>query len=253
MILDNYVVVRNLFLTDNIFLLTVKAPEIAGKFQPGQFCNIKVSESLIPLLRRPFSVSDVREDEISFMIAVTGEGTKILSLKKPGEHVNILGPLGHGFKIDKNFDLGIIVSGGIGIAPFPFLIKRLKDSGKEIVVFNGARTSKELVKLNTEKEFISTDDGSEGFEGNVIELLNSQKNILDGKKVKIFGCGPHPMLAGLQKFCARENIECEISVESNMACGFGICQGCPVHSAKEDKYYLICKDGPVFNSNEIIL
>ncbi len=253
MTIDNYVIVRNQILTDNIFHLTVNAPEIARNSQPGQFCNIKVSETVIPLLRRPFSISDVSGDEISFMISITGEGTKILSRKSTGDRINILGPLGHGFNFTENYDVAVIVSGGIGIAPFPFLIRKLKDHGKEIIAFNGARTSKELIKLNGVKEIFSTDDGSEGFSGNVIELLHNQKEIFDGKAVKIFGCGPHPMLKGLKEFCAGEKINCEISIESNMACGFGICQGCPVHSAKEDKYYLICKDGPVFNSEEIEL
>ncbi len=253
MIIDNYVVVNNQKLTENIFLLTVNAPEIAAISKPGQFCNIKVSESFIPLLRRPFSISDVSGENISFMISITGEGTKILSRKGNGDEINILGPLGNGFNINDNFEIAVIVGGGIGLAPFPFLIKELKRSGKEIYVFNGARRNSEVVELKTGNEYFSTDDGSFGFHGNVIELLKDKYEIIKNKNIKVFGCGPHPMLKALQDFCSVEKIKCEISVESNMACGFGICQGCPIPSAKEDKYYLICKDGPVFNSNEIEL
>ncbi len=253
MTIDNYVILQNRKLTEKTFEITIDAPELANKSGPGQFCNIKVSDGLIPLLRRPFSISDVSANEVTFMISITGTGTNILAEKKVGEQINVLGPLGNGFKAEDDFDTALIAGGGIGIAPFPFLIKSLSKKGKEIIVLNGARTAGEIIKLNVKNEYFSTDDGTLGMKGNVIDLLGVHFKSARNRKVKIFGCGPHPMLKALQKFCAEKNINCEISVESNMACGFGICQGCPVHSANEDKYYLICKDGPVFKSEKITL
>ncbi len=253
MTIENYVILRNKKLTEKTFELTIDAPELARLSEPGQFCNIKVSGELIPLLRRPFSISQVSGTEVTFMIAVTGTGTGILAKKQTGDELNVLGPLGKGFGIDDTFETAILIAGGIGVAPFPFLINKLKEQGKEIILFNGARNSAELIKLNFENELNSTDDGSAGLKGNVIDLLHANRKLFVNKNVKVFGCGPHPMLKALQDYCSTGNLNCEISVESNMACGFGICQGCPVHSASEDKYYLICKDGPVFNSRDIIL
>ena len=100
----------------------------------------------------------------------------------------------------------------------------------------------------------ASDDGSTGYKGTVIELLNSKIDDLQMNKIKMFGCGPTQMLKALQKFCCEKNISCEISTESAMACGFGICQGCPVEStSQKDKYLLLCKDGPVFNAKDVIL
>ena len=101
---------------------------------------------------------------------------------------------------------------------------------------------------------VATDNGSIGFKGNVVKLLESKLDFLKEQKIKIFGCGPNPMLKALQKFSLANNFNCEISTECAMACGFGICQGCPVDSTEHpDKYLLVCKDGPVFNVKDIVL
>jgi len=101
---------------------------------------------------------------------------------------------------------------------------------------------------------VSTDDGSLGFKGNVVELLAQNADIFNLKKVKVFACGPNAMLSTLKEFCLQHNLECEASTECVMACGFGICQGCPIESSNnQDKYLLVCKDGPVFNIRDIII
>lgn len=228
------------------------APGIASQIKPSQFCNIKVSENDFPLLRRPFSVCNVEGDSIYFMFDVHGEGTRLLSIKKPGDTLEVLGPLGNGFNFQKNFNKAVIVAGGLGVAPFPYLTKML-DSKVEILSFVGGRNSEYVVKYGLKAVQVATDDGSEGFNGTVIQLLENEKEKYIHDKSIIFGCGPTPMLKALQKFAIDNNIECQISTECAMACGFGICQGCPVHSSGEDKYLLVCKDGPVFEAKEIDL
>ncbi|NWF49084.1 MAG: dihydroorotate dehydrogenase electron transfer subunit [Ignavibacteriaceae bacterium] len=239
-------------LENHIFLLKIHSPEIANSIKPGQFLNIKVSDNIYPLLRRPFSVCDVEGENIFLMFNIFGEGTKILAHKKIGDDVDILGPLGNGFNFEDDFDTAIIVAGGLGVAPFPFLNRYLKD--KEIYSFIGGRSSKDVITYKIINPEISTDDGSLGFRGTVVELLAQNLHRINNRKVKIFACGPNAMLRALRELCLEKNLLCEASTECAMACGFGICQGCPIESSNNpDKYLLVCKDGPVFNISEVII
>jgi len=241
----------------NVFLLKLQSEKIAKNAKPGQFVNIKVSKSSFPLLRRPFSICDVEEDYFTIMFTTIGEGTAALRQKQKGESVDVMGPLGNGFSLGGNYEKAVIVAGGIGAAPFPFLINELEKMGKEIFSFSGGRTKNDCITYEMKNVSSATDDGSFGFKGNVVELLSSKIDPPEaGKnnKIKIFGCGPKAMLKSLQQFCLENNIEAEISTESSMACGFGICQGCPVESATDkNKFLLVCKDGPVFNVKDIEL
>jgi dihydroorotate dehydrogenase electron transfer subunit len=212
---------------------------------------VKINKSNYPLLRRPFSISNISENEMFIMFDVRGEGTELLAGKKIGEEVQILGALGNGFTIADDFETAIFIAGGIGSAPFPFLSNELKD--KEIVTFVGARSEKDLIAEGLENVRISTDDGSAGFKGNVVEHFASEFSEIGGKRIKIFSCGPTPMLKGVQRFALENNLRCELSLESHMACGFGLCQGCPVEKADGSGYLLICKNGPVFDAKEIKL
>lgn len=238
-------------LGERIFQIRLFSPKIAKLAKPGQFCNIKVSEGDFPLLRRPFSVSNVEGDSIYFLFDIHGEGTKILSEKVPGDELDILGPLGNGFNYDGDYYTAIIVAGGLGSAPFPFLTSKL--DGKEIVSFVGARNSSLVLTEDFQNVNIATDDGSLGFKGTVVELLTNyiEKNNLTS--FRIYACGPNLMLKALQQICIERNYDCQISVECAMACGFGICQGCPVETTDGEGYKLVCKDGPVFEAKEIKL
>lgn len=240
-------------LENQIMLCKLFAPEIAKSVKPGQFVNIKVSETIAPLLRRPFSVCDVEGSFIYIMFNILGEGTKLLAHKFKGETINVLGPLGRGFNFDGNFETAVIAAGGLGAAPFAFLVKQLSKD-KEILCFVGGRTSRDVIDYGMKDVMPSTDDGSLGFKGNVVELMNENLDLLENKRLKIFACGPTPMLRALKEFSIKNNFECEVSTECAMACGFGICQGCPIPSTEDaDKNYLVCKDGPVFNVKDIIL
>ncbi|VAX23426.1 Dihydroorotate dehydrogenase (NAD(+)), electron transfer subunit [hydrothermal vent metagenome] len=236
----------------NIFLLKVSAPSIGAEAKPGQFCNIKVNDNSSPLLRRPFSICEVSADKISFMFNIVGLGTKILSKKKKGDRLNIIGPLGNGFNYEGNYKNALIVAGGIGAAPFPFMLQEI-DVDKHVVCFIGGRTKDDLISYKMKNILTSTDDGSDGFHGNVVQLLKSKINEFDKSETKIFACGPTPMLRAVSEFSIKEGIECEVSTESVMACGFGICQGCVIKSSRENGFVLVCKDGPVFNAEDVKL
>ena len=157
----------------NIFVLTVHSPEIASSVKPGQFINVKVVESSYPLLRRPFSVYHVHDGEADIIFDVRGAGTRILASKRIGDVLDIIGPLGRPYGIDDGYDTAILVGGGLGVAPLPMITRALKNSGRAILTFLGARTRSLIVDSHLENVAVSTDDGSAGFKGTVVDLLRS--------------------------------------------------------------------------------
>lgn len=238
---------------ENIFIQKIYCPEISKIANPGQFLNVRVSESLYPLLRRPFSICDVEDDYIFLMYNVLGEGTKLLAHKQKGELIDILGPLGHGFELSDDYETAVIVAGGLGAAPFPFVTKKIP-SDKQVLTFIGGRSKTDVIKYGMKNILTCSDDGSEGMMGNVVELFLKHINELKKSKIKVFGCGPNVMLRVLKNVCLENDFNCEVSTECAMACGFGICQGCPIESSKnQDTYLLVCKDGPVFNVKDVLL
>ena len=234
------------------FIIKVKAPQIVANAKPGQFCNIKVTDTIAPMLRRPFSICDVEGDVVAFQFNLVGEGTKILSQKKKGDYLNIIGPLGNGFDFEGDYKNALIIAGGIGAAPFPFLIKNISDDKNSISLIGG-RSKENLIKYKLQNIISSTDNGSEGFHGNVVQLLDSVIDNYDKEETKIFACGPNPMLRALSEYTTNKGFSCQISTESIMACGFGICQGCNVEGVNTDRFLLVCKDGPVFNAEDVRL
>ena len=253
MFIVNSPVVETKQVHENIFIQKLHSPEIARLIKPGQFLNIRVSENSFPLLRRPFSICDVDGDNIYLMFNILGEGTRILSHKQPSDLIDILGPLGKGFNLDGNYETAIIVAGGLGAAPFPYLTRELKGK-KNILSFVGGRTKQDVIKFGLENLNLSSDDGSIGYKGNVVQSLENNLDKIDVGSSKIFACGPNAMLRVLKDFCLKNELDCEVSTECAMACGFGICQGCPIEStSNSEKYLLVCKDGPVFNVKDVVI
>lgn len=235
--------------------IEILSPFITQNSSPGQFINIRCNKEGL-LLRRPFGISDVNLKKGTFKVLfkIVGDGTKWLCSNR-GDDLDILGPLGNGFGYDSDIKNKLVyfVSGGTGIAPFPFLIKVLKDYTDKLVLFSGFKTKKECLnkkffdKLNI-KSFVATDDGSFGKKGFVSDILI--KEIKNGKVPdKIYACGPNQMLKTVSLFSKKYRIDCQISLEEKMACGFGICMGCTVKTKSGNK--LVCKDGPVFKAEEV--
>jgi dihydroorotate dehydrogenase electron transfer subunit len=240
---------------DGIFLLRMRCPEIASTARAGQFVNIRAMNALWgPYLPRPFSISNVSGDVVEFLFNVIGSGTTLLAGKEPGEKLDVLGPLGTPFGIDDDFETAIMVAGGLGFAPFPFLHDTLRARGRKTMLFLGARSSSQVYSGSIEKTMVATDDGSEGYHGTVVALMERtlKERVVPG--AKIFGCGPTRMLKALSDAALSLDIPCEISLEGDMACGIGICQGCPVETkGGVRKYSLVCTDGPTFDCREVVI
>lgn len=250
-------ILSNKSVTSDTFLLRLSAPEIADMATPGQFLMVKVDDSTDPLLRRPFSICDATEDGvIKILYRVIGRGTKSLSNKKEGENISVLGPLGSGFRIPDPPHKIILVAGGIGIAPLLFLYK--KTSSADVAFMAGFRTSNEIIDPNTIenniKAEIATDDGSMGYNGRVTNLLEENLRQDTQNNFSIYSCGPHPMLKAVAEIAHKYNVPCQVSMETFMACGLGVCQGCIVKTNQQKThapYQHVCKEGPVFESNKI--
>ncbi len=248
-------------LKQDLYKFSIKAEEIVSSSKPGHFIEIRVVDGIEPLLRRPISIYNLDKENgiLEFIFQVKGKGTELLSKRKVGEKLDIIGPLGYGtFKV-KDYQNVAIIGGGIGMFPLYELAKELKQkTSTNVHVYMGFR-NKELITL--EEEFknvsdeltITTDDGSYGISGFAINELKKdcQKQAPD----KIFACGPLPMLKAVQAFANENNIPCEISLEQKMACGLGACLGCAVKTAKSPsdapEYWHVCKAGPVFNATDV--
>lgn len=240
-------------IAEETFSLRFACAELAAAIRPGQFVNVRVDDHFDPLLRRPYSIADVRGEECEILFSVVGKGTGIMARKKTGDALNILGPLGNSFGYEKRFDTALILGGGIGIAPFPFLVRELQRREKIVHLFQGARTARRIIREVFPAQHIATDDGSEGFRGTVVGCLGAFLDAHAPDAPMIFACGPNGMLAAVQRFAAARAIPCELSLESEMACGIGICQGCPIERVEgERKYALVCTEGPCFDSRDIL-
>jgi dihydroorotate dehydrogenase electron transfer subunit len=249
-------VLENHRLTPSINVVVLDAPEIAPRCKPGQFLEIKTSEGLFPLLRRPFSVHWTDGTRLEIMSKVVGIGTDLLYKAKPGDTLQTLAPLGNTFGYTRDdVDVALLVSGGIGVAPMAELEKALTARNIPVVNFIGARNSGEIITRRLTNTHIATDDGSMGFHGNIVALLKKELPRFSGKRLRVYSCGPNPMLAALSEFCNAANLSCEVSIESTMGCGIGICYGCPVRVKDErgDVHNkLLCQYGSILDAREVV-
>jgi dihydroorotate dehydrogenase electron transfer subunit len=236
--------------------LTLESPLIAAEAEPGQFVMIRTGHGQDPLLRRPFSLHQTSSNgQIQIYFKNVGRGTNILAHGRVGETLDVFGPLGRGYKINRSRP-ACLVGGGLGIAPLLFLAKRIssmdKDHSSDIIILGG-RSRDDVEPLVADfKEcglhlHCATDDGSYGIKGYVTDILGSEK-LAAGTIV--YGCGPDNMLEVIHRFCSKKQIEAQVSVESVMACGMGACLGCNIAASKKD-YVHVCIDGPVFNTKDL--
>ncbi len=232
-----------------------KTPAITA----GQFVMVRVGGGLDPLLRRPFGVYDMigsrggpRGTGIEILYKVVGAGTRVLAARRPGDFIDVMGPLGNGFPFPSGFRKVILVAGGMGIVPLYLLAKELRGA----VLLFGARKKEEAVFIKDFRKFTksvraATEDGSYGRNGLVTELL--EEELSPGSAV--YACGPSGMLKAASLLAARHGAKCFVSLERPMACGIGACLGCAVKMKPrgEDgcRYRMVCSDGPVFDGEEI--
>ncbi len=253
-------------LAEDIYRMKVESEYISSLAQPGQFVDIKCCEGNEALLRRPISIctADRKNGTYDLVFQKKGRGTELLTKKKPGDKLDVLGPLGNSFDLDICHGRIAVVGGGIGVFPLLFILKESRAVVKR--AYLGFRSA-QLVVL--EKEFrknsvsleIATDDGSYGTHGFVTDLLKN--DLLSERYDMIYACGPTPMLKKTAQIAEENGAACQISMEQRMGCGFGTCLVCACKtrqaesSGEKDKesgwqYSHVCKDGPVFNSRDII-
>jgi len=222
---------------------------------PGQFFMVGLPREGRFFLRRPFSVLDFEpaSNRLQIYYSVIGEGTRALSRVPPGSRLELLGPLGRPFPRSIGV-MDVIIGGGRGIAPLVFL-SRTAPRKRKTLFFAGAGSEAGLVFLDKVKAggiFVSTDDGSLGMKGTVMDLLRGfvSRTSFDWSRSTFYGCGPAGLLKELHGLCLRLNAACFASLEARMGCGVGVCQGCAVKNSGAG-YSLVCKDGPVFESARI--
>jgi len=244
-----------------------KSEKIANEAMPGQFVNVSVTSNknlLDPILKRPISIHDINKNEGTFSViyTVVGKGTDLLSKACVGEKLQIVGPLGRGFDILKGKEVShVIIGGGCGVAPLYFLAKEILKTSNKVSVFSGFSTDKAIFckdfYYNILEQKISTDDGTYGESGFVTKLLKDYlKTSLNLKNTVIYTCGPTLMMKAVYNICKDFGIKnCQVSLENVMACGVGVCTGCVTKIksfGKEFEYKRVCKDGPVFNGDDLL-
>lgn len=243
-------------LTDDVFDMWIDAREIAKAVKPGQFISV-YSRDGSRLLPRPISICETDKDRSRLRIVyrTVGAGTREFAGLKPGDSIEVMGPLGNGFPLEAGLKgrKAFLIGGGIGIPPMLELAKQL-ECEKEVVL--GYR---DVLFLNEEftpygKVHLATEDGSTGTKGNVLDAIKAE-----GLKADvIFACGPTPMLKALKAYALEEGITCYLSLEEKMACGIGACLACVCQTKDVDSHSMvrnkrICKDGPVFLAEEVEL
>lgn len=240
--------------TDNIIGFWLITENISKNSKAGQFIHIKINESNNLILRRPFSIANVKNNELLFIFRIVGKGTFLLSRLNKNDEIDILGPLGKPIEIPKEKDI-LILGGGLGIAPLYLLSKTLLENKKNLFAIFGAKNSKELIlkekfeKLNFGRLIFYTEDGSYGKKGKVTDEIYQ---IIKEKKFKVVYCaGPKEMLRKI-KSISDKKIKIYGFLEERMGCGVGLCSSCVI--PKNDGTYLhLCEDGPCLLLKEILL
>ena len=232
--------------------MRIEVPWIAVKAVPGQFVTLKTNNNGMPLIRRPMGIFKIAPPFIEILYKKVGDGTELLSKKKPGELINVLGPLGNGFVVPAFAGNAILVGGGYGISPIASLYDKLKKEKVKTFVIIGAKSKSFVYKKGFAGAKVTTEDGSAGVKGLVTDVLEKLCPKVSCSTTVIYACGPVQMLKAVSKVAKKYNIECKVSMEAIMTCGVGVCLSCVCAvKAKEDfEYKRICADGPVFDARE---
>jgi dihydroorotate dehydrogenase electron transfer subunit len=250
-VLHDLVVVKNEHLNRRHFVLELEAPEVLPELFPGQFVQVLVKDSPSTFLRRPFSIHgfDPGRNTFRLLIQVKGEGTRHLSLLKEGDKVNIIYPLGNSFSLPSG-KTALLVGGGCGVAPLLFLGHWLKDHGVQVTILTGWKKKEDIFEESEYREcgevLVTTEDGSAGVEG----MVTSHPVFKSGRSFdRIYCCGPDRMMKAIAHIASRKGIDCEVSLENTMACGFGVCLCCITPTNKGNQR--VCMEGPVFGTKEL--
>lgn len=248
------IIVENNHLNQNYCLLKLSTIDGSAlpEMNPGQFVEVHVVDSPSTFLRRPISINfvDTSKNELWLLIQKIGDGTKKMAEYTKGDIVNLLLPLGNQFSTPKNSDKQVLlIGGGVGTAPMLYWGAKLKQLGFIPNFLLGARSSYDLLQLEEFAKYgevyTTTEDGSHGEKGYV-----TNHSILENKKYShIYTCGPKPMMMAVANYAHKEQIDCEVSLENTMACGFGVCLCCIENTQRGN--VCVCTEGPIFNIKDL--
>lgn len=252
-------------LSPRYFVLSYRCPEIARASCPGQFVMISAAEAIDPLLRRPMAIYRiVRQGSepvgFSLLVEAHGRGTRLMSRFRPGDAARVLGPLGRPFAADAEDDAleHLLIMGGVGAAPFPFLAESLRGAGARVRAFVGGRTRADLLCVDDFESLevpvhAATEDGSAGHRGFVTGAL---EQYLDGSGAlaRLYSCGPTAMMHAVDDIARARRLHHQVSLEAPMACGIGVCLSCVVRVGEPEDwdYRRICREGPVFDASTLV-
>lgn len=249
----NYIISEKMAIARNIYSFVINCPEVAEIACPGQFVHIRAKGYT---LRRPISICgiDKKKGTLRIVFEIRGEGTEQIAGLNKGDLIDMLAPLGHGFTVCPDYKKVVLIGGGIGTPP---MLPLASAYGSKAVAISGFRNASAVIlqddfKKTGAETILCTDDGSMGVHGFVTEPL--KELISKEKPDAVYACGPMPMLKGIAAICKGNNVFCEISLEERMACGIGACLGCACRTKRNDEEYFahVCKDGPVFNAEEVL-
>lgn len=243
-------------IADQIFSMWLKTEQIAKEAVPGQFISVYSNDSG-RMLPRPISIceTDKEKGALRIVYRVAGKGTEEFSCCKAGDTLDILGPLGNGFPLERcpEGKKAFLIGGGIGIPPMVQLSKELQGEVQVVAGYRDELFLTEELKANGTL-YLATEDGSAGTKGNVLDCIRENGLTAD----VIYACGPTPMLRAIKSYAEEHRIDCWISMEERMACGIGACLACVCKSKEIDDHSKvhnkrICKEGPVFHAQDVEL
>jgi len=226
---------------------------------------IRTEEGNDPFLPRPFTMyrkrlweagAPLRQEGMEIFFQVVGRGTRILSTMKSGQRIHLWGPLGRGWDWTQD-TRAVLVGGGIGVASLVSLAEAMAETpGGGALALLGARTPDRLWGVDAFRDcgvpvLTAVERGDHPFQGTVLDLLKEQRDTLVGERVGLFVCGPAAMLRAVALWALDSGVECQVSLESPMACGVGVCLGCAVKRSAGPGYLRVCTEGPVLDAKEI--
>jgi dihydroorotate dehydrogenase electron transfer subunit len=251
------------------FLLTTSVDQtLPRELEGGHFFMLRAEDAEFPFLNRPFSVHSAgpasRGPELQFLFKVVGSGTASLARLRAGDPLHLVGPLGQPFPMHVKGRTTVLVAGGVGFPPLHLYLRRhlQRDQPENCILLYGARSRDQLFELDGLRGLdveihTATEDGSDGLCGRVDGLLERVLEAHAGQALRILTCGPDPMMTRVAEIAAEHQIPCWVSLETFMACGFGVCNACAVPRAESEgegfRYARACLDGPVFDATTIAL
>jgi dihydroorotate dehydrogenase electron transfer subunit len=240
--------------------LGAQATELAARYRPGQFVSVATDGAAGTILRRPLSVLDVIQTGaglgVELVVAPGNAGTRWLATRRPGDVVDLFGPLGQPFSLPAPGTRALVVGGGHGVVALHRLVRESAAGRAAVTCVVGGSSGEHLVGVDLLSAVVpvqvATDDGSRGMRGTVLPLVEAA--LAGGDIDIIYACGPMRMLAAVVRAAERAGVRCSVSVEAGMACGYGVCLTCalPVrHGDGSTRMTRICVEGPVLDGHAV--